>query len=132
MPNPIQHHNLDILNQALQRLGEALAHPLEEDDIVLDATIQRFEFCTELFWKTLKKFLAHEGIQATSPKDTLRRAYQIKWLQEETVWLDMLKDRNLTSHTYDQDEAMRIYQQVKQYHQAMQQVVETLTIRLSE
>lgn len=86
--------SFESLGEALTRLEEVLAMPLDEKRIVLDATIQRFEFTFELFWKTLKRFLLVEGIETRSPRETLKKAYQIKWLDDEQLWLNMLHDRN--------------------------------------
>jgi len=63
------------LGNALQRLGEVSREPLDKNDYVLDATIQRFEFCVELYWKTLKHLLAKEGVDVVLPKECLQKAY---------------------------------------------------------
>lgn len=83
--------------------------------LMVDGTIQRFEFVLELFWKTLKRLLAYEGIQTDSPRDTLQRAFQAGWLTDENLWLKMLKDRNETSHTYDEESAHEIFLRIKIY-----------------
>lgn len=90
--------NVNALGKALQRLDESLAFDLTQP-LVVDACIQRFEFCIELTWKTLKKCLAIEGIEANTPRECIQQAYAIYWLNDETAWLSMLKDRNLTSNT---------------------------------
>lgn len=82
----------------------------------MDATIQRFEFCVELFWKTLRRQLEYEGVESRSPREALKHAYQQRWLRAETVWLDMLDDRNRTSHLYDQQMAEEIYQHIITYY----------------
>lgn len=105
----------DALGEALDRLTEALSIPLDKNGIVIDATIQRFEFTFELFWKTLKKFLFKEGIDVKTPRETLQTAYQLKWIHHEKHWLNMLNDRNETSHIYDEAMAKRIYKNIKTY-----------------
>jgi nucleotidyltransferase substrate binding protein (TIGR01987 family) len=85
------------LATALERLREALQEP-EANKLAVDGTIQRFEFVFELYWKTLKRLLAWEGIQTQTPRETLQRAYQAGWLADETAWLQMLRDRSQTSH----------------------------------
>lgn len=122
--------SLEQLNNALNRLGEVLKKPLEDDDIVLDATIQRFEFSVELFWKTMRRFLAAEGIEAKTPKEVLQKAYAANWIENETLWLSMLKDRNLTSHTYEQENALEIYQSIESYFQAMSKASQLLQEKL--
>lgn len=107
------------LGNALDRLDDALARDVSQDSLVLDATIQRFEFCVELTWKTLKKLLEAEGEDATTPKQTLQKAYVSKWIDDEAQWLAMLKDRNLSSHTYKQKLAQEVYGRVGGHARAM-------------
>jgi nucleotidyltransferase substrate binding protein (TIGR01987 family) len=114
------HQSLNNLEAALQRLKEALQEP-EENSLVIDGTIQRFEFVIELYWKTLKRMLAFEGIQTGTPRESLQQAYQAGWLADETTWLQMLKDRNQTSHIYNEAMARQIYQRIKQYLPEMEQ-----------
>ncbi|KJV81345.1 nucleotidyltransferase substrate binding like family protein [Rickettsia hoogstraalii str. RCCE3] len=46
------------LGQAIQRLHEVIERSkVDKNDYVLDASVKRFEFVIELFWKTLKKYL---------------------------------------------------------------------------
>ena len=96
------------LGRALDRLAEALARPID-DPLAVDASIQRFEFTFELFWKLLRRRLARQGIDVASPRAALRQAYRLGWLDDEARWLGMLDDRNLTSHTYREALAREIY-----------------------
>lgn len=99
------------LENALLRLKEALNEP-KNNALIIDATIQRFEFVIELFWKTLKRLLNDQGVHATTPKEVLKKAYAAEWLKNETKWLQMLEDRNATSHVYDEEKAQEIYQHI--------------------
>ena len=65
------------LENALSRLGEALQIE-NPDQLYVDGTIQRFEFTLELYWKTLKRLLATEGIETDTPKTTLKEARHFK------------------------------------------------------
>ncbi|MCA0972218.1 nucleotidyltransferase substrate binding protein [Halobacillus litoralis] len=115
MENQKLKRSLENLERALDRLDEAL----QEDDtnsLIVDATIQRFEFTIELFWKALKRALFEEGIEAKTPKEALREAYQAGWLNDEKAWLQMLKDRNETSRTYDEEKALEIVGHIKWYY----------------
>lgn len=107
--------SFNALGDALDRLEEALDMTPDKHGIVFDATIQRFEFTFELFWKTLKRFLLKEGIEVKTPRETLQMAYQLKWIHHEKKWLNMLNDRNETSHIYDEAMAKRIYKNIKTY-----------------
>lgn len=120
--------SLKNLENALSRLKEGLEIN-NPDQLYIDGIIQRFEFTLELFWKTLKRLLALEGINSDTPKNTLKEAYQIGWLHDEVAWLQMLNDRNLTSHVYDEDTAKRIYIDIKKYYPEMNRVFQEIKIR---
>jgi nucleotidyltransferase substrate binding protein (TIGR01987 family) len=67
---------------ALDTLREVLREPYSV--IVRDATIQRFEYTFEIFWKLMKEYLyAHEGIECNSPKSCFREALSVGILSEE-------------------------------------------------
>lgn len=112
------HINLEQLSHALERFRESLNYPPDQP-LIIDASIQRFEFCVELTWKTLKKALASEGVEANTPRECLQQAYVAHWLDDETLWLSMLKDRNLTSHTYKEALALEIFSHLPNYLTAM-------------
>lgn len=95
------------------RLSEAVAQP--KSDLVRDATIQRFEFTFEIFWKTLKLYLERQGYECGGPRSTLKKAFAEGLISEPgqaDLWLQMLEDRNATSHAYDEALAERIYDQI--------------------
>lgn len=112
--------------KALQRLQEVLQHSSEQDSIIIDATIQRFEFTIELCWKAMKVRLYEEGIQATTPRSVLQEAFTVGWFDNETIWLRMLHDRNLTSHTYNEEQALEIYRRIPSYAVEMQELYDRL------
>jgi len=107
--------SVEKLGRALDRLDEALAAPGE--GIVIDATIQRFEYTFELFWKTLKRALEEAGRKPSgTPRDVLSFGWQDDWLDgDERLWIGMLADRNRTSHVYDEAEALEIYGRIRDY-----------------
>jgi nucleotidyltransferase substrate binding protein (TIGR01987 family) len=114
---------LENLGTAIERLGEVL--DLTESDVVRDAAIQRFEFCFELAWKSLQQKLREEGLDCASPKSCLTAAHRQGWL-EEKPWLAMLADRNLTSHTYDEELAKKVHGRLKHHLPALRALHETL------
>jgi nucleotidyltransferase substrate binding protein (TIGR01987 family) len=115
------HSDFHLANfrSALVGLDRALVCPKNEHELVIDGTIQRFEYCFELCWKAIRETLALEGLEANSPKETLRQAFAAGWIKDETLWLNMLEDRNLTSHTYFIDMAERVYNHIAAYYKAM-------------
>lgn len=76
----------------------AIANPSEAER---GGLIQFFETAFELIWKTLKDYLEAEGFAVNSPRATLKQAFQQGLLADGTQWMEMLEDRNLTAHTYD-------------------------------
>ena len=99
------------------RLTEVVAQP--ESDIVRDATIQRFECTFEVVWKTLKLWLEHQGHECGGPRPTLKKAFAeglIPTPEAADRWLQMLDDRNATSHAYDEEIARAIYRRIVSDH----------------
>jgi len=107
------------LGEALERFHEIIEEPEDKNSYVKDATIQRFEFCIELSWKLFKKIGESEGMEIPTPKAALKAAFSMKFIKEETIWLNMMEDRNITSHTYRESLAKEVYLRVRHYHDAM-------------
>jgi nucleotidyltransferase substrate binding protein (TIGR01987 family) len=96
-----------------------------------DSMIQRFEYCTELFWKYLKKYL-EEYVQApdiNGPAPVIRASYAAGLLddQEAENALDMVKDRNLTSHIYKEEIAETLAAKIPQHCALMSTIARRLT-----
>ena len=122
-------HLFDHLERSLDRLAEALAVSAEEP-LVIDGTIQRFEFTFELFWRAVRRLLARQGIEAHSPKAVLQQAYRVAWLSDEPRWLKILENRSLTSHTYKEQLALEIYGRIPDHHAALRAAFEGLQAQL--
>lgn len=119
---------MDRLNQrihvaqlALQKLTDVLRHdPMSS--IVRDAAIQRFKYSFEATWKALQAWLKkHEGILAASPKSVFRAFFQAQLIDEAQarMALVMVDDRNLTTHTCNEELANRIFQALGAYQTLM-------------
>jgi len=117
---------LKKLENGFSRLKEGVENT--SDDLDRDGVIQRFEFTFELLWKTLKVFLGEEkGVICHTPKDCLKEAFRMEWIEGEEIFLGMLKDRNETSHIYDKSTAEKIFGRIKgEYVGAIEKVVEKL------
>lgn len=102
------------LDRANQRLQEVVDNQTVEQGIIIDATIQRFEFTFELSWKLMKHVLAYNGVtNVNSPRGAIREAFKQGYIEDAQKWLIMLDDRNRTSHTYDLDTAQDIFSKVQ-------------------
>ncbi len=116
------------LEKALQRFDEILHKPVDVDRVTIDASIQRFEFCIELFWKALKRLLYDLGKEVHFPKEILQEAFQGNLIDDEDAWILMLTDRNQTSHTYDEELADKVYSRLRGHCNVMQKAYQNLKI----
>jgi len=117
----------DNYRKSVERLQEALERD-EADELVLDAVIQRFEFTYELSWKLLKAYLAYNGIaDVRTPREAFKEGFAVGVIDEGDIWIEMLDDRNITLHTYNQTEAREIYNKIRQkYYQILNRFRETI------
>ena len=106
------------LISATDRLKEAIAdYETTPLDSVRDGAIQRFEFCTELAWKTVREYLIEQGYtDINSPKSVMKTAFSDGLLTNENGWLEILESRNITSHVYDERTAATIFDNIKKIY----------------
>ena len=125
MPTDKYNRNLKSFEKALLQLGDALEE--SESPIVRDACLQRFEFSYELLWKTLKIFLEEiHGVRAVSPRQVFKEAFALSIIDEELTFVEMIESRNTLSHTYNEEQAAKIYVKCADYLKAMKNVLEQL------
>ena len=98
--------------RAMESLEDAIALPVQNQRDMA-GIIQNFECVYELGWKMLKERLEEQGIIANSPKEVLEKAYQVKFIEEENLWLEIIKARNLSTHTYDRELAEKLVLDIK-------------------
>jgi nucleotidyltransferase substrate binding protein (TIGR01987 family) len=111
MSEPSQ--GLANFSKALAKLREFTAMPMVNDRDRA-GVIQSFEFTFEQCWKAFQRAVAVQGLSAASPRQALQAAVQLGLIaaDDEEVWLDMLRDRNLTSHLYHEDIAREVADRV--------------------
>ena len=109
--------------------------PTEKNEQLLrsmrDSMIQRFEYCTDLFWKITKIYLEDVEkvvLSVNSPRGVLREAVKTKILSETEgdICIDMVESRNKTSHIYHEITAEEIAHEVPGYYSLMKEVVDRL------
>ena len=91
--------------KALQQLGNAVATSQQRplSDLEKQGLIQAFEFTHELAWNVMKDYFAFQGNPAiTGSRDAAREAFQKGLVGDGEGWMEMIKSRNQTSHTYQQ------------------------------
>jgi nucleotidyltransferase substrate binding protein (TIGR01987 family) len=97
--------------QALARLREAveLSQQRSLSDLERQGLIKAFEFTHELSWKTLKDFLVSRGVSDLfGSRDTTREAFAQGLISDGETWMEMIRHRNLSAHTYDEATVLEI------------------------
>ena len=99
-------------------------------DIYLDLIVKRFEFAYEMSWKALKRYLDYIGIGCTGPRMCFKEALTQRVIEHEDIWIDMIEQRNLASHVYDEDEIKEILGKIVDYKEAFEGLFSRLEERL--
>ena len=106
------------LKKAIESLKVALtlySKSQEENDELArlafrDASIQRFEYCIELSWKTSMKIL---GSTAAAAKPAIREMARNNLISDAEVWLKFIEARNSSSHSYDNRIAEKVFTEIE-------------------
>lgn len=115
---------METAGRALEKLHEGVAKG-ELTEMERDGLIQRFEFCFEIMWKCGKDYLLdREGLVVASPKKVIRALYEVGLLnaEETETTLQMVDDRNMTAHTYDEKYAIKLAERIKGYEKILQEM----------
>ena len=103
--------------ESLEKLKKNQHH--EDYDTYRDSAIQRFEFTADPLWKFLRVYMTWIGVtlEEPGPKATYRQAKTIGLIKETELpfFIDMVEDRNETSHAYDETEAEDISKDLPHY-----------------
>ncbi len=79
------------------------------NDLEKQGTIQVFEFTHELAWNLLKDYFEDQGNSSiTGSKDATREAFRRGLISNGDIWMEMIKSRNQSSHTYNQEVSKNI------------------------
>ncbi|HAB99284.1 MAG TPA: nucleotidyltransferase [Parachlamydiales bacterium] len=117
------------LTKAIGRLHEAL-HGIAHDPnnhLYQIALIGAFQFTFELSWKTIKDYLAYNGIEASMPREVIKQAFHHQVIQDGQIWMDMLEDRNLMAHVYQEQAAIAAGKSIRErYAPAIEKIYNDL------
>lgn len=139
---------IEILSNVLTTLDEAIQlfneytdsvvaqHILRNEQILLamrDSMIQRFEYCTDLFWKTLRMYLEWSekiDVAINSPRGIVREAVKAKVISEHegAECMSMIECRNKTSHMYHAQLAHDIAQHIPQYYELIKKLTQRIKV----
>ena len=97
--------------KALAKLADVVDNKGQDElsELEKEGLIQRFEYTYELAWKTLQDLLKLKGYDnVKGPTDVLRQALKDGYINDSEGWRDLKQDRQLTTHTYDENTANKI------------------------
>jgi nucleotidyltransferase substrate binding protein (TIGR01987 family) len=101
--------------KALTKLGEAVQLDKERalSELERQGIIQAFEYTHELAWKVMQDFFIYQGnTQIRGSKDATRQAFSVDLIADGDNWMKMINNRNLTSHTYNEEVSEEIYKNI--------------------
>ena len=127
-------HKIEELKSAIKNFEESFEIDTSSfSEIVRDTIdsgrIQKFEFSTELLWKTIKRFLfERDGVESVSPKASVKSFLENGYCGYETYesLLRMIDDRNSLSHIYKSKMAAETVKHFKEYLKVMNDMVRVL------
>ena len=75
--------------------------------------IKAFEFTYELAWNVMKDFFLYQGnSDIMGSRDAIREAFKYSLIADGDGWMEMIKSRNQTSHTYNEQTSIEICEKV--------------------
>ena len=126
--------DISSLENAVKRLGEILVRYQKDvtDDGIRDSVIQRFEFTYSIALKTLKKYFIErafvvDDIEHMSFNDMIRTANQLDLLKSDLeTWSNYRNMLNLTSHTYDEEVALKVVSIIPAFYEEVLYLLDKL------
>jgi nucleotidyltransferase substrate binding protein (TIGR01987 family) len=109
-------------NRALAQLTRAveLAQTRALSELEKQGLIQAFEFVFELAWNLMKDYFLYQGNPAISgSRDAIRTAFKQGLIADGEGWMEMIKSRNQTAHTYNESVANAIAGSISAQYQAL-------------
>ena len=125
---------LTVARQALASFKE-LAGKTPATVIERDAALQRFEYTVEATWRLAQRYLdVVEGLRAGSPKEAVRLCREAGLLTDDdaAIALEMVDDRNLTVHTYNEHIAQQIHRHLPRYATLLETWLGNIARRLEQ
>ncbi|TFH86670.1 nucleotidyltransferase [Billgrantia azerbaijanica] len=126
---------LQNFRRAMAQLDDAMAlmQQRELSNLEKQGVIQGFEYSYELGWNTLKDYLIWQGIAGlVGSRDTIREGFSKGLIEDGKGWMQMLTDRNRTSHTYDEAAAEAILKSIRERHHPLLKALENTLTSIAE
>ena len=130
---------LESLEKAIASLQEAIefscSKMAKEDNRLFrqfrNSVIQCFEFTYELSWKMLKRRLELDAptpsnIDELNYNDLMREAAVRGLIQDPVLWMEYRKERNITSHAYNERMAQEVYEAAMKFFKDASELLKVL------
>jgi nucleotidyltransferase substrate binding protein (TIGR01987 family) len=125
-------NRLDNFRTALGALGRFLAES-NRGEAAEAGIVQGFEFTFEQCWKLFQLLAEQNALPASSPRAALKAGMKLGFIEDESLWLDMLEQRNLASHTYHTSLAKALVARIEStFFQELRAVTDRVTGFLGE
>ncbi len=113
---------------SLRRAVE-LAATRDLSELEQQGLVQGFEFTHELAWNVLKDYLEEQGVSGIiGSKNATREAFKNGLIEDGEAWMEMIKSRNLSSHTYNPEIAEEIVKAIlTRFYPAFAQLAQKFT-----
>ena len=126
--------DITSLENAVKRLGEILVRYQKDvtDDGIRDSVIQRFEFTYSIALKTLRKYFIErafvvDDVEHMSFNDMIRTANRLELLKSNLeIWTNYRNMRNLTSHTYNEEIALKVVSIIPAFYEEILYLMDKL------
>jgi nucleotidyltransferase substrate binding protein (TIGR01987 family) len=104
------------------------------EELVRAGVIQHFEYTYELSWKMMKRFMEiDEGrLKGFTNRALLRRAGELELIDDFHKWREFHEARNLTSHTYDEETAEKVYAAAKEFDVYVEKLISNLKEKIKD
>lgn len=123
----------DNFKRSLKQLDNAMALVAERDlsELEKQGVIQAFEYNYELAWNVIKDFFEYQGgegvLSIIGSRDAFKLAFRRGLIINGNTWMEMIKSRQLTSHTYNEDISIKVLEDiVEKYYSEFVALKETL------
>ncbi len=124
---------LGKLTEAIEYIGKEIKIEHNDSEVILieiikEGLIQRFEYTYEMAWNVMKDYALYQGnTEIGGSRDAIRYAFSSNLISDGDMWMDMIKSRIKTSHTYNEETANEIYLKIlKEYYFAFLKFQQTM------
>ncbi len=92
--------------------------------------IKAFEFTQELAWNVMKDYFEYQGnTSITGSRDAMREAFNKRLIEDGEGWMETIKSRNRSSHTYDENTARELVRIITERYMTL---FETFAVRMHD